>query len=226
MRPCPSGTKFRYRNEHGKKGDDVVKDRALATFRDLYQERITLKPSRLKYFKEKNEISFEIDPGIAFGTGTHPTTFLCMDMIERYLNRGDRVLDVGTGSGILMIAAAKMGAGVVNGIDKSSAAVEITRKNLILNQIEEKRYRVRTGTLLNGIEEQFDLIVANILMEIIVLLLDDVQKNLKRAGTFICSGMLEGNTHRVLNKMKDQGFEILETRTKERWVSIAGRRKK
>ena len=185
-----------------------------------------MKPSRLKYFKEKNEISFEIDPGIAFGTGTHPTTSLCMDMIERYLNRGDRVLDVGTGSGILMIAAVKMGAGMVHGIDKSSAAVEITRKNLILNQIGKKRYRVRTGTLLNGIEEQFDLIVANILMEIIVLLLDDVQKNLKRAGTFICSGMLEGNTHRVLNKMKHQGFEILETRTKERWVSIAGRRKK
>lgn len=193
---------------------------------NLYQERMALKPSRLKYFKEKNEISFEIDPGIAFGTGTHPTTTLCMDMIERYLNRGDRVLDVGTGSGILMIAAVKMGAGMVHGIDKSSAAVEITRKNLILNQIEEKRYKVRTGTLLNGIEEQFDLIVANILMEVIVLLLDDVQKNLKKTGTFICSGMLEGNTHRVLNKMEAQGFEILETRTKERWVSIAGRRKK
>lgn len=193
---------------------------------NLYQERMALKPSRLKYFKEKNEISFEIDPGIAFGTGTHPTTTLCMDMIERYLNRGDRVLDVGTGSGILMIAAVKMGAGMVHGIDKSSAAVEITRKNLILNQIEEKRYKVRTGTLLNGIEEQFDLIVANILMEVIVLLLDDVQKNLKKAGIFICSGMLEGNTHRVLNKMEAQGFEILETRTKERWVSIAGRLKK
>lgn len=193
---------------------------------NLYQERMALKPSRLKYFKEKNEISFEIDPGIAFGTGTHPTTTLCMDMIERYLNRGDRVLDVGTGSGILMIAAVKMGAGMVHGIDKSSAAVEITRKNLILNQIEEKRYKVRTGTLLNGIEEQFDLIVANILMEVIVLLLDDVQKNLKKTGTFICSGMLEGNTHRVLNKMEAQGFEILETRTKERWVSIAGRLKK
>lgn len=193
---------------------------------NLYQERMALKPSRLKYFKEKNEISFEIDPGIAFGTGTHPTTTLCMDMIERYLNRGDRVLDVGTGSGILMIAAVKMGAGMVHGIDKSSAAVEITRKNLILNQIEEKRYKVRTGTLLNGIEEQFDLIVANILMEVIVLLLDDVQKNLKKAGIFICSGMLEGNTRRVLNKMEAQGFEILEKRTKERWVSIAGRRKK
>lgn len=193
---------------------------------NLYQERMALKPSRLKYFKEKNEISFEIDPGIAFGTGTHPTTTLCMDMIERYLNRGDRVLDVGTGSGILMIAAVKMGAGMVHGIDKSSAAVEITRKNLILNQIEEKRYKVRTGTLLNGIEEQFDLIVANILMEVIVLLLDDVQKNLKKTGTFICSGMLEGNTRRVLNKMEAQGFEILEKRTKERWVSIAGRRKK
>jgi len=193
---------------------------------NLYQERMALKPSRLKYFKEKNEISFEIDPGIAFGTGAHPTTSLCMGMIERYLNRGDRVLDVGTGSGILMIAAVKMGAGMVHGIDKSSAAVEITRKNLILNQIEEKRYKVRTGTLLNGIEEEFDLIVANILMEVIVLLLDDVQKNLKKAGTFICSGMLEGNTHRVLNKMEAQGFEILEKRTKEKWVSIAGRRKK
>jgi len=204
----------------------VVKDRALGTFRNLYQERIALKPSRLKYFLKKSEISFEIDPGIAFGTGTHPTTSLCMDMIERYLNRGDRVLDVGTGSGILMIAAAKMGARMVHGIDKSSAAVDIARKNLILNQIEEKRYRVRTGTLLNGIEEQFDLIVANILMEIIVLLLDDVRKNLKKTGIFICSGMLEGNTHRVLNKMEAQGFEILETRTQERWVSIAGRRKR
>ena len=193
---------------------------------NLSQERVTLKPGRLKYFQEKREISFEIDPGIAFGTGTHPTTSLCMDMIERYLNRGDRVLDVGTGSGILMIAAVKMGAGMVHGIDKSSAAVDIARKNLILNQIEEKRYRVRTGTLLNGIEEQFDLIVANILMEIIVLLLDDVRKNLKKTGIFICSGMLEGNTHRVLNKMEAQGFEILETRTKEKWVSMAGRQKK
>lgn len=204
----------------------MVKDRALGTFRDLYQERIALKPSQLKYFLKKSEISFEIDPGIAFGTGTHPTTSLCMDMIERYLNRGDRVLDVGTGSGILMIAAAKMGARMVHGIDKSSAAVDIARKNLILNQIGKKRYRVRTGTLLNGIEEQFDLIVANILMEIIVLLLDDVRKNLKKTGIFICSGMLEGNTHRVLNKMEAQGFEILETRTQERWVSIAGRRKR
>ena len=187
---------------------------------------MTLKPSRLKYFQEKSGISFEIDPGIAFGSGTHPTTSLCMDMIERYLNRGDTVLDVGTGSGILLIAAAKMGAGKVLGIDKSSAAVEIARKNLILNQIEERRYKVRTGTLLNGIEEQFDLVVANILMEIIVLLLDDVQKNLKKAGTFICSGMLEGNTHRVVTKMEALGFEILETRTKEKWVSIAGRQKK
>ena len=189
-------------------------------------KEMTLKPSRLKYFLKKSEISFEIDPGIAFGTGTHPTTSLCMDMIERYLNRGDTVLDVGTGSGILMIAAAKMGAGMVHGIDKSNAAVEIARKNLILNQIEEKRYKVRSGTLLNGIEEQFDLVVANILMEIIVRLLDDVQKNLRKAGTFICSGMLEGNTHRVLNKMEALGFEILETRTKEKWVSIAGRQKK
>ena len=190
------------------------------------QERIVLKPSRLKYFQKKGEISFEIDPGIAFGTGTHPTTSLCIDMIERHLNRGDALLDVGTGSGILMIAAAKMGAGMVHGIDKSRAAVEIARKNLILNQIEEKRYKVRTGSLLNGIEEQFDLIVANILMEIIVLLLDDVQKNLKNAGTFICSGMLQGNTHRVVTKMEAKGFEILETRTKAKWISIAGRYKK
>jgi len=187
---------------------------------------MTLKPRRLKYFQEKNRISFVIDPGIAFGSGTHPTTSLCLDMIERYLNRGDAVLDVGTGSGILLIAAAKMGAAMVHGIDKNSAAVEIARKNLILNKIDEKRYKVRTGTLLNGIEEQFDLVVANLLTEIIVLLLDDVQKNLKKAGTFICSGMLEGNTHRVLNKMEAQGFEILETRTKEKWVSMAGRQKK
>jgi len=171
-------------------------------------------------------IVFKIDTGPAFGTGTHPTTCLCIDMIEKYLNPGDSFLDVGTGSGILMIAAAKLGAGNMFGIDKSEVAVEAAQKNLLLNNLDPTRFTVKTGNLLEGIEGRFEVVAANILPEIIIKLLDNIQGVLKENGIFICSGLIEGNTHRVLNKMKALGFELLETLGKERWVSIAARLKK
>jgi len=171
----------------------------------------------------KEKLDFEIDTGIAFGTGSHPTTALCLDLIERYLGRGDNVLDVGTGSGILMIAAAKLGAGRVIGIDKNKAAVEIARKNLLLNKIPGKRFAVRVGNLVNGVEDQFDLVVANLLSEILATLVDDLPQVLTIGGIFICAGMLEGNTHRVAGKMQAKGFKILETCTKNKWVALAGR---
>jgi ribosomal protein L11 methyltransferase len=184
---------------------------------------IVVKPTWREYDSNPNEIIIEIDPGMAFGTGTHPTTSLCIHMIEKYLKPGDSFLDVGTGSGILMIAAAKLGAEKLFGIDKSDGAVEITQKNLWLNNIETHRFKVKTGNLVEGVEERFDLVVANILMEVIVVLLDDIQRVLAESGIFICSGMIEGNTHLVVGKMKALGLEIIETLTKDKWVSIAGR---
>ena len=167
----------------------------------------------------------KIDSGMAFGTGTHPTTALCLSMLEDYLNKGDEFLDVGTGSGILMIAAAKLGAERVVGIDKNETAVEIARRNLILNKIEGKGVQVMMGNLLDGVNRRFDMVVANILTEIVVQLLDDIGKVLKKSGLFICSGMIERNTHRVVSKMKRLDLEVLEMRKKAYWVSIAARQK-
>jgi ribosomal protein L11 methyltransferase len=162
---------------------------------------------------------------MAFGTGTHPTTALCVNLIEEHLKKGDHFLDVGTGSGILMIAAAKLGAEKVVGIDKNEMSVEIARQNLILNNIEEERFQVRVGDLLDGVGKRFHMVVANILTEIIIDLLDDMGKVLRKSGVFICSGMIERNTHRVVSKMKRLGFELVEMRTKAYWVSIAAKQR-
>lgn len=187
-------------------------------------KNIVVKPTWRSYDPSQNEIIIEIDPGMAFGTGTHPTTRLCIHMIEKYLKPGDSFLDVGTGSGILMIAASKLGAEKLFGIDNNEVAVEIAQKNLWLNNIEPHRFKVKTGNLVEGVAERFDFVVANILMEVIVVLLDGIQRVLTERGLFICSGMIEGNTHLVVEKMKDVGLEIIETVTKDKWVAIVGRR--
>ena len=184
---------------------------------------MVVKPTWREYSPQENEIVLEIDPGMAFGTGAHPTTALCVNMIEKYIKRGDSFLDVGTGSGILMIAAAKLGAEKVWGIDIDKNAIEIARKNLLRNGIDEIRFRVNTGELVDVKEEHFDLIAANIFSEIIIVLLDSVKRVLIRNGIFICSGIIEENKSKVVEKMESLGFEIIEILTKQKWVSIAGR---
>ena len=171
----------------------------------------------------EEKLVFEIDTSITFGTESHPTTVLCLDLMRRYLEKGDKVLDVGTGSGVLMIAAAKLGAEKVVGIDKNKGAVEIARKNLLLNKIPKKRFVVQEGNLVDGVESQFDLVVANLLPEVLALLVDDLPKILTIGGIFICAGMLDGNTHRVAGKMQAKGFKIIERHTKNKWAALAGR---
>lgn len=188
-------------------------------------EKIVVTPPHGNQSAADNTLVIRIDPSMAFGTGTHPTTALCLSMMEAYLKEGDDVLDVGTGTGILMIAAAKLGAEMVVGIDKNEMAVEIARKNLMLNNIEEERFQVMAGNLLEGVRKRFDMVVANILTETVVGLLDDIGKVLKKSGIFICSGMIERNTHRIVSKMKRLDLEVVETRTKEYWVSITARQK-
>ena len=188
-------------------------------------EKIIVTPPYGNHSAGENEVVIKIDSGMAFGTGTHPTTGLCLSMLEDYLNKGDEFLDVGTGSGILMIAAAKLGAKRVVGIDKNETAVEIARRNLILNKIEGKGVQVMMGNLLDGVKRRFDMVVANILTEIVVQLLDDIGRVLKKSGLFICSGMIERNTHRVVSKMKRLDLEVVEIRKKAYWVSIAAKQK-
>lgn len=194
-------------------------------FPEKISKRIVVKPTWREYSPSPNEIILEIDPGMAFGTGTHPTTILCVNMIEAYLKPGYTLLDVGTGSGILMIAAAKLGAAKMLGVDTDEIAVDIARKNLLLNGIEDDKFQVITGNLLDNIEKKFDMVVANILSNVILLLLDHIRKVLKKEGIFICSGIIEENKDTVAQKMKDFGFDILEIQTDQHWVCIVGKLK-
>jgi ribosomal protein L11 methyltransferase len=194
----------------------------------FWPEKITshiiVKPTWRSYAKGPGEIVIEIDPGMAFGTGTHPTTAMCIGLIEKYLKKGASFLDIGTGSGILMAVAAKLGADRLCGIDNDALAIEIAEKNLVLNQVSPNHFQLKTGDLLDGIQERFDLIAANILSQEILNVLDSVGLNLSALGIFICSGIIEKNSERIVRKTESLGFSILEKKTKEGWVAIvAGR---
>jgi ribosomal protein L11 methyltransferase len=184
---------------------------------------MVVKPTWRDYRADSGELVIELDPGMAFGTGTHPTTAMCVAMIETYLKRGDSFLDVGTGSGILLIAAAKLGAEKFYGVDNDQTAVEIAAENLKLNGFKTQRMRVICGDLVEGIREKYDIVAANILSQVILDLLKDIRRVLKSGGVFICSGIVDKNEKQVVAAMKNIGFEILEISSQDEWVAIAGR---
>jgi len=185
--------------------------------------KIVVKPTWRDYRADNDEVVIELDPGMAFGTGTHPTTALCVGLVEKHLKKGDSFLDVGTGSGILMMAAAKLGAGRVCGVDKDEMAVNIAASNLRLNGIQPQNFRVSVGNLIEETNEIYDIVAANILTHVILDLLTDIRRVMKDAGIFICSGIIEKHEEKVVSSMKNIGFEILEVRSKDEWRSIAGR---
>jgi ribosomal protein L11 methyltransferase len=186
-------------------------------------DNIVVKPTWGKYSRYHDEIILEIDPGMAFGTGTHPTTGMCIELIEKYLKKGDSFLDVGTGSGILMVAAAKIGAGKVRGTDNDEVAVDVARKNLMQNRISESTFNVITGNLVEKVGARFDVVAANITSKGILLLLDDIKKVLVKNSIFICSGIIEEDKNNVIEEIENSGFEVIEILTKKTWVSIASR---
>jgi ribosomal protein L11 methyltransferase len=188
-------------------------------------ERIVVKPSWRDYARSPGEIVLELDPGMAFGTGTHPTTALCVQLIERHLKPDDAFLDIGTGSGILLLAAAKLGADRLCGGDRDEMAVRVAAENLRRNGIEVSRVCLAQGSLAAPFRGRFDLVAANILTHVIIELLADAARLLKPGGIFIGSGIIDPNRDLVAGKMQDAGFEVLEIRQKEGWVALAGRYK-
>jgi len=183
--------------------------------------RITVKPTWRDYPAKSDEIILEIDPGMAFGTGTHPTTALCISLIEKYLSAGANFLDIGTGSGILLVAAARLGAGRLVGIDNDEIALAIAEKNLQLNSISRQCYQLRAGNLTDDLDDRFDIIVANILSEVILELLGTIDQCMLPGGVLLCSGIYKDNCEDVLMKMQQQGLKILEERHQDSWVAIA-----
>ena len=135
---------------------------------------MVVKPTWRDYQAESDEVVIELDPGMAFGTGTHPTTTMCISLIEKYLETDDLFLDIGTGSGILMIAAAKLGAGKICGIDHDETAVHIAVENLRRNRVDTQRFFVNCANLAEGIKETYDMVVANILSRVILDLLNEI----------------------------------------------------
>jgi len=192
-------------------------------FTEHITDRIVVKPSWRDYMPKPDEIVLEIDPGMAFGTGTHPTTAMCVRQVEKYLEPGNSFLDVGTGSGILMLAAAKMGAKRMLGIDNDEIAVGIARENMQLNLVNPKTYQFHTGHLAETVGGSFEFITANILFDVVMELLDTIHHHLKKNGIFVCSGIIKRNAEAVTDKMISQGYDILKVLTQEDWTCIAGR---
>jgi ribosomal protein L11 methyltransferase len=170
-----------------------------------------------------DEVIIELDPGMAFGTGTHPTTTLCLQLLERYVPCRGSVIDVGCGSGILSVAAAKLGAETVLALDLDDVAVTSAEANVRLNGVQD-RVRVRQGDLLRGVTGQADLVVANILAEIIVRMLPDVPRVLKDGGHLIVSGVIQEKEKLVRTEMEKQGLQIVEAVRDGEWVAIVAKK--
>ncbi|MBO0462388.1 50S ribosomal protein L11 methyltransferase [Enterococcus sp. DIV1298c] len=160
-----------------------------------------------------------LDPGMAFGTGTHPTTSLTLQALESTLRGGERLLDVGTGSGVLSIAAKHLGAKEVYAYDLDEVAVRSAKENMDLNEVA-KDVHVAANDLLKGIEIESDVIVANILADIILLMIPDAWRLLKQTGTLIVSGIIEEKKEMVLAAMEEQGFVVDQVFQQKDWYAI------
>ncbi|NLP51303.1 50S ribosomal protein L11 methyltransferase [Bacillus sp. RO1] len=187
-------------------------------------EKFTIVPTWETYEPvSSDEKIIELDPGMAFGTGTHPTTVLCIQAIERTVKPQDKVIDVGTGSGVLSIAAAMLDAKEVLALDLDDVAVESAKLNIKLNKVHPT-VTVKQNNLLKNVEGPVDVVVANILAEVIVRFTDDVYHVLENGGTFISSGIISMKKQEVKDALIKSGFKIQETMMMEDWVAFIAKK--
>ncbi|MEW6261390.1 MAG: 50S ribosomal protein L11 methyltransferase [Thermodesulfobacteriota bacterium] len=185
-------------------------------------DRFVVKPTWRDYASEAGEIVLEIDPGMAFGTGMHPTTVLCIRALETVVQPGMRVLDVGTGSGILALAAAKLGAAQVIGVDMDPVASAIAARNLRLNGIQNN-FLMFTGRLIESVRMKADIVVSNILTDVVLALSETVRDVMTEGGIWIASGIVESKAQVVSEALKNTGFQDIDQEMLEGWVCIRGR---
>ena len=179
---------------------------------------LIVKPIWEEYEAKDGDLVVELDPGMAFGTGDHETTNMCMKALEEYVTKDSVVFDVGCGSGILAIAAAKLGAKKAVGVDLDPVAVESAKENVSYNNLDN--IEILYGNLVDVIEGKADVVVANILAEIICILTEDVKRVLKDGGVFITSGIIHDRVDMVVKKMEASGFEVIEVNRDGEWNCI------
>lgn len=190
-------------------------------FPEKVSEKFVVKPTWREYTPEADELIIELDPGRAFGTGSHPTTSLCLKLMEENIYEGDSVIDVGTGSGILMIAADRLGASEIYGTDIDELAVESAKENLELNNISEDKAKVYKGDLISVVEnKKFDVVVANILADVLLILLHDISKVVKPNGKIIFSGIIEDKCELLRREVESLGFKVEEIKADKEWRAM------
>lgn len=182
-------------------------------------EQLVIVPSWEVYEKQAHEKIIKMDPGMAFGTGTHPTTMLSLRALESVLKEEDVVLDVGSGSGVLSIASVLLGASHVYSYDLDDVAVKSTTTNRDMNHFEQ-HITVQQNDLLKNVQQPAHVIVSNILADILLLVIEDAWNNLLPNGYFITSGIIEDKANIVQDKMEAQGFSIIQKNEQDKWISF------
>ncbi|MCQ2743637.1 MAG: 50S ribosomal protein L11 methyltransferase [bacterium] len=178
-------------------------------------DKIAVIPSWLKYEKDENEVTITLDPGCAFGTGTHQTTQLCMKALEKYLKVGDSLADIGTGSGILSILGKKLGASEVYGCDNDETVIDVCKENAKINDVEIQ-FELNTADKIN---KTFDFVCANILHFVLAEIMGDLKNIMKPNGLMSLSGILFDKKDMVLKAIDREKLEIVDIIEQDQWIS-------
>lgn len=208
------------------KDDALWKDKWKEYFKPSHvSDRIVVKPTWEEYEPEPGEIVLEIDPGMAFGTGTHETTSMCIRALEKYVKPDSTVLDAGCGSGILSIAAAKLGASDVLGVDIDEEAVRVSRENFSLNDTDDV-CRAEYGDVTEGVGYTADIVAANLMAELLCMISKGIAAHMKGDGIFISSGILNEKEELVRAAYSEAGLEVSEAMHDGEWCCIIAEKKR
>lgn len=200
--------------------DDDWKDEWKKYFHTVnITDNIIIKPSWDDYEASEGETVIEIDPGMAFGTGTHETTALCVEFLEKYVPGKKKLLDIGCGSGILMLIGKILGVEKVVGIDIDSNVKDVVIENFEKNNIKDN-YEIIIGDLVENINEKYDLVVSNILVDVLTELLENIEKTLEKGATIIFSGIIKDKEEEFLRKTKEHNLVEIDRNEKNNWVSL------
>ena len=187
-------------------------------------QKLVVKPTWEEYEVQDGDLVIELDPGMAFGTGTHETTTMCMRELEKYVREDSKVFDIGCGSGILAIAAAYLGAKDVIAVDLDEVAVKVAAENVVENHVQDS-VKVLHGNLIDVVDDKADVVVANIIADIIKILAKDVHSCMKEDAVFISSGIIHAKVDEVKESLVENGFEIVEVKTLGEWNAIVAKLK-